>query len=252
MAKVEKFSSQLAFCNEPGDCEAHSSCNTMFRSKCRRKICDEATGKLSTEQCSGICTPTHRRMSSASFDPSGKVILINLNFPAWPSKFSCAEIFDESSSTKLGGTCYGWVRGKSMLLHLREGASIVPDEGIAFASDQTLIRDAYSGMKFSSWDDYDEVLLTTVSGCGELCIPPKTLAVFPPVLSVGCSINTETPSASIDGTYTKDSSGRPISCSWSVDPSTCRDGQFPCDILENKLSNASIRYYGLLGPCHRY
>lgn len=241
-AKVKKHNSQLAFCDSSDDCEADSSCNIMFKSKCRRTTCDEITGKLSTTQCVGICTPVHRRMASASFDPSGKVIVIKLNFPAWPSRFSCAEIFTESSSLKLGETCYGWVKGTTMLLHLRDGATIVPDEGISFASDQKIIRDAFSGIHFSSQDDHDEVLLVIVNGCGEACIPPTTLVAFPPALSVGCSNEMDTPSAVIDGTYTKDSSGRPITCSWSVDASACRDGQFPCDSLEDKLSDASVRY----------
>ncbi|GMH43383.1 hypothetical protein BSKO_11305 [Bryopsis sp. KO-2023] len=237
-----KFNSQIASCSVDSDCETEGdTCDTTLSKRCTKMSCNESSGQPFIENCDGLCTAGGLTMTSAQFDNWGKSITIQLNHPAKSVlRFRCSKVFDTDSSTKLGSGCFGSVMHTQIFLSLRN-PTIEVDDTIAFADDQTVIKDGYKGTtRFSSRDADDNLVPTPVAGCGEDCVAPVTVVVHPPVLSAGCGNGQVTPSADLDGSYTLDFSGRPLTCLWSVDSASCLDGTSSCPILQTKLEDSDI------------
>ncbi|GMH43296.1 hypothetical protein BSKO_11218 [Bryopsis sp. KO-2023] len=240
--QIARFNSRVESCSSDADCAGGYTCDTSLAYRCRKASCNELTGVFTNEPCDGICTPGGRTMTTAKFDNYGSMITIELNYPAKSRmRFLCSSVFDADSMNLLGDRCFGTVIEKQMFLYLRN-PTIVANDMIAFADDQTVVQDAYvRTSRFSSRDSNNDLVSIPVEGCGADCVKPVTVVVSPPVLSAGCGNGADTPSATLDGSYTMDLSGRPLECTWSVDPGTCRDGTSPCPVLGTKLEDVAVR-----------
>lgn len=239
-AEIDKRNALLSSCDSNDDCEAEFICDNLLKSKCRKLTCDESSGLLSSAQCNGVCTPNRRRILSANFTDSGRSIVAELNFPAKNTRFLCSEVFDKDSVVRLGDECRGAAKGTRMLLKLSHGGTLMPADVLIMRDDQDTIRDVVSGVRFSSRDNEGDLVPTAVGGCVGQCDPPSTLVVYPSMISAPCSAS-DAARVILDGTYSRDRSGRTLNCTWSFDAQACQSMNLACSVLEEKVANKAIR-----------
>lgn len=241
--EIDKRNKLWSSCNSISDCGSDFLCNTLLTAKCKKLTCDESTGRLSTTQCEGVCIPKKRRILSANFTDSGKSIVAELNFPAKHARFLCTDVFDKVTGQKLGDQCQGSVQGTELALRLHHEATVLPTDELVLKDDQDRIRDIVSEARVSSRDEEGKVAPTVLGGCIGKCNPPTTLVVYPSMISATCNASDASTGVIIDGTYSRDQSGRALACTWSFESSDCEAADLACDVFEDKMKNKTIRYY---------
>ncbi|KAF6251912.1 hypothetical protein COO60DRAFT_1674268 [Scenedesmus sp. NREL 46B-D3] len=201
-AEVDKVA-----CSGPfHDCGAGRECKAS--SQCQRLECDAKDGIKKTA-CYGFCMIADRKVLAARMDGNGRTINVVLNTAAAPGSFACASIFNADTAAILGSDAWCSVSGKELKIDLGRSATIMPGtDSLTVATSQSVLTDLLlSSATFSG-------AAVPVVKC-EPCNPPTVTLMGPQLVSEPCDPSTAA-DITIDASFSKDGSGRPLArISWA-------------------------------------
>jgi hypothetical protein len=183
---------------------------------CSTFACEEATGKITAQSCSGTCRPVDYNMKSAAFSRSKASILVDLNAPAQPGTFQCAAIFDAATMSKLGSSPMCTVTSTKdagrLSVSLGPDATIIVNDELTLSSQTRLAFISDAGSRFSG---------SVAIGSCEPCDAPQLRVMGPATVTPPCDESSSKLDLRFDARNSRDSSGRPLrSATWSLGPLT--------------------------------
>ena len=183
---------------------------------CSTFACEEATGKITAQSCSGTCRPVDYNMKSAAFARSKASILVDLNAPAQPGTFQCSSIFDAATMSKLGSSPMCTVTSTKDAGRL--SVSLGPDAAIMVKDELTL--SSKTRLAFISDAETRFTGSVAVGSC-EPCDTPQLRVTGPVTVTPPCDDSSSKLDLRFDARNSRDSSGRPLrSATWSLGPLT--------------------------------
>jgi hypothetical protein len=170
--------------------------------------CDPATGKLTRQNCPGMCRPANYYLTSARFANSKSAIIVGLSAPALLGTLPCARVFDAASMARLGGSAMCTVAGtndaSNLEIALGTDATVVLQGTLRLSPATALVSISDPGRRFSGG--------VTVTLCSS-CEKPLPVVVGPATVAPPCDAGSSDGAAAelrFDGRSSRDPSGRPL------------------------------------------